>query len=123
MFAHLAGNVRDDLVTVVELDSKLRVGKGLHDLALNHECFFLRHLHNTPQRDIICAPTNNTLIRAGSIGQWEYWKNVQESCASIEFQDARQIHGSDAIFFVASTNSDTNPMRAKTAAQAKNTAL
>ena len=43
VLAHLARDVGDDLVPIVELDAKLRVGKGLHHFALNHECFFFGH--------------------------------------------------------------------------------
>lgn len=39
----LPGDVGDDLVPIIELDAELRVGKGLHHLALNEKRFFFGH--------------------------------------------------------------------------------
>src|SRR5947209_4385261 len=50
VFAHLAGNMRDDLVSVVELDAELRVGKGLHHFALNEKWFFFGHTRSSSIR-------------------------------------------------------------------------
>src|SRR6186713_705148 len=40
---HLAGNVAEDLVPVVELDLEHGVREGLHDLALHLDLLFLGH--------------------------------------------------------------------------------
>lgn len=43
VFAHLAGDVRDNLVSVFEFDSKLGIGQGLNDYALHFYTFFFCH--------------------------------------------------------------------------------
>src|SRR5918996_2212569 len=46
---HLAGDVSEDFVPVVELDLEHRVREGLDDLALHLDLFFLRHRLAPPQ--------------------------------------------------------------------------
>src|SRR5687768_6401327 len=43
VLAHLARDVRDDLVPIIKLDAKLRVRKCLHYFALRQKVFFFGH--------------------------------------------------------------------------------
>src|SRR5437660_1514071 len=43
VLANLARDDRSDFVAVVQLHAKLGIRQGRHDLALYHDCFFLRH--------------------------------------------------------------------------------
>jgi len=43
VLAHLACDVGDDLMPIVELDAELRIGKRLGDFALNKKGFFFGH--------------------------------------------------------------------------------
>src|ERR1700737_5571998 len=44
VFAHLAGDVSQHLVLVLQLDLEHRVGQCLQDGACHFNCFFLRHI-------------------------------------------------------------------------------
>src|SRR5260370_35213278 len=43
VLANLARDMGNDFVAGVQFDAKLGVPQGGHDLALDHDCFFLRH--------------------------------------------------------------------------------
>ncbi|WP_454037009.1 hypothetical protein [Corynebacterium otitidis] len=48
MLAHLAADMCQDTVSVIELDSEHRVGQGLDDPALDFDGAFLSHILHIP---------------------------------------------------------------------------
>jgi len=62
--AHLAGDVTEHIVSVVQFDPEHRVGEGLGDLALHFDLFLFRHA----AREGISTAQQAERLAAGVIG-------------------------------------------------------